>query len=60
MRAKTGDIWEWKRNSNAFEEYWLIIEAPSTALCIFGGSYGEVDEITVNDHYYAGNWKKVA
>jgi hypothetical protein len=59
MRAKNGDIWEWTSKVSD-TEYWLIIDAPSTALCIFGESYGEVDEITVNDHYYFPNWKKVA
>jgi hypothetical protein len=60
MRANNGDIWEWTPTSGGLIEYWLITEAPSKALCIFGESYGDVDEITVNDHYYLRNWKKVA
>lgn len=59
MRAKDGDIWMWTSGNGITVEYWLITAVPSTALCIFGDSCGEVDEITVNDHGYAHHWKKV-
>ena len=58
-KAKLGEIWLWWSKESSQEEYWLITRLPDTALCIWGGSLGAQEEITVNDSYFTSRWKKV-